>query len=170
MIIDIPREADYEKTALDLLNLAWESVLKLAVELDEAKDYGNDVAEDIYWNACQSQLATAASLVQQGFEFLLKGKIIAVSPYLLINGTPRDWPKGCTKADTPFAKFYSIDAQDLVRVHDTVANNRLPENIVTLFEDMRTLRNSIMHTVDSRLKVEVKQVVCAILELSLIHI
>lgn len=167
MITDIPTQSDYEKTAFALLNLAWETTIGLAVSLEDAKDYAADsIPENDYWNACQSQFSTAVSLVQQASEFLLKAKIVAVSPYLLISGTPRDWPKGCNSKDTPFAEFYAIDAQDLIRTHDTVASTRLSDNIKIRFEELRRLRNNIMHTVDKRLKLEVKQVICAILETS----
>jgi hypothetical protein len=166
MITNIPTQTDYQNTALGLLNLAWENTLDLAVSLEDAKDNSDhSISEKDYWDAGQSQLTTAASLVQQALEFLLKARIISISPYLLINGTPRDWPKDSNSKDTPFAQFYSIDAQDLIRTHDTVANTRLPENIKSLFEKMRTLRNTIMHTVDNSLKVEAKQVVCSILEI-----
>lgn len=166
MIIDIPTQTDYENTAFGLLNLAWENTLKLAVDLDEAKDYADDIPEEEYWEACQSQLATAASLIQQAFEFLLKAKILAVSPYLLITGKSRDWPSECNTKNMPFAEFYSIDAQDLIHTHDTVSEPRLSSSIKNLFEQMRKLRNCIMHTVDNRLNVEVKLVVCAVLEIS----
>jgi hypothetical protein len=167
MITNIPTEADYENTALPLLNLAWENTIKFAVSLDEAKQFASEsIPENDYWIACQSQLSTAVSLVQQATEFLLKARIASVSPYLLITGTPREWPKGCNSSDTPFADFYAIDAQDLIRAHDTVAATRLPDGMKILFEEMRKLRNSIMHTVDNRLKLEVKQVVAAILEIS----
>lgn len=168
MITDIPTQTDYENTALRLLNLAWENTVTLVVNLDYAKNYDkhNSFPEKDYWDACQSQLSTAVSLVQQAFEFFLKAKIITVSPYLLISGTSRDWPKGCDKRDIPFAEFYTIDAQDLIRTHNTVSTTVLSPDMKELFESMRKIRNSIMHTVDKRLKLEVKQVVCAILEIS----
>lgn len=165
MITDIPSPDAYQKTALSLLNLAWESSLELSVALAEAKDGDPDAVEEKeYWAACQTQLTTAIALIQQAMEFTLKAKIAAVSPYLLIAGPPKDWPKDCHKKDVPFADFYAIDAQELIRAHDTVATDRLPDRVKVLFEDMRKIRNSIMHTVDSRLRVEVPQVVLAILE------
>lgn len=166
MITNIPSHTTFSKTALSFLNLAWESALELAVSLDEAKKYDSDVPEDDYWSACQTQLATAISLVQQASEFLLKSRIAEVSPYLLIGGTPKVWPKECNKEHLPFADFFMIEAQELVKAHDTVAAVRLPEGVKTRFEEMRRLRNGIMHTVDERLKVEVKQVAVAILEIS----
>jgi hypothetical protein len=167
MITDIPTHTDYENTGLSLLNLAWETTLNLSIHLDDAKENASEtVSEDDYWAASQTQLTTAISLVQQAAEFLLKSRIVAVSPYLLIGGSPREWPKGCNVADMPFADFYSIDAQDLTRAHDTVASARLPDNMKTLFEKMRKLRNSIIHTVDKRLKIEVAQIISTILEIS----
>jgi hypothetical protein len=179
MITDIPSHTDFSKTALSLLNLAWESALELAVSLDEAKKCASgiieddseipeedSIPEDEYWAACQTQLATSISLVQQAAEFLLKSRIAEVSPFLLIGGTPKAWPKECNKRDLSFADFFMIEAQELVKAHDTVVKVRLPEGVEKLFEEMRRLRNGIMHTVDERLTVEVKQVALAILEIS----
>lgn len=167
MITNIPTAADYEKTALSLLNLAWETTLELAVVLNEAKRSDPEsVEEQQYWSACHTQLTTAISLVQQALEFELKSRIAAVSPYLLIPGPPDKWPKRCNTSDLPFADFYAIDAQELLRAHDTVASQRLPEAIKLLFTDLRKRRNSIMHTVDERLKIEVKEVILAVLEIA----
>lgn len=66
-------------------------------------------------------LSSSLSLVQQAIEFFLKGAIVDTSPYLLIVDEPRNWPAGCSMQDIPFANFRTLDAQDLPRVHDTVA-------------------------------------------------
>lgn len=166
MITHIPSSGDYEKSALSMLNLSWEMALELAIQLDEAKEDDNEVEEADYWAACHTQLTTSISLVQQALDFQLKARIAAISPYLLIAGPPKDWPKGCHTKDIPFADFYAIEAQDLIRAHDTVSDQRVPEEIRQLFENLRKLRNSIMHTVDERLKVEVPQVIIAVLKIS----
>jgi len=166
MITHIPTSSDYEKSALSMLNLSWEMALQLAIQLDEAKEDDNEVEEATYWAACHTQLTTSISLVQQALEFQLKSRIVAVSPYLLIAGPPKNWPQDCDTTDLPFADFYAVEAQDLLRAHDTVSNQRVPQEIKQLFESVRKLRNRIMHTVDARLKVEVPQVIIAVLEIA----
>lgn len=166
MITHIPTSHDYEKSALSMLNLSWEMALELAIQLDEAREGDNEVEEADYWAACHTQLTTSISLVQQALDFQLKSRIAAVSPYLLIAGPPKNWPKDCDTNDLPFADFYAVEAQDLLRAHDTVSNQRVPDGIKQLFEGLRKLRNSIMHTVDARLKVEVPQVIIAVLQIA----
>jgi hypothetical protein len=122
-------------------------------------------AVETYWQVSQQELATAVALAQQGTEFLLKGKIAAVTPLLLILGTPGDWPGGCDRDDISFADFKTIDAQDLIRCHDTVCTPRLNDQFKQRFEQLRRMRNSVMHTVDRRLRFTIQDGLLAILEM-----
>jgi hypothetical protein len=124
------------------------------------------VRTEDYWRAAQTELATAITLVQQGTEFFLKSRIAEVSPFLLINGNPKDWPKEGLTQDVAFADFRAIDAQDLIRAHDMAVTNRFPLHLKENFEELRRLRNKIIHTVDKRLSIEVERVVNSILEIS----
>lgn len=166
MIADIPTQDDFERSGISLLNLAWDLVLQLMLQLADAEidqEEDNDTIEK-YWEASQSNLSTALALVQQGTEFLLKGRIAAISPYLLLSGNPQEWPRGCDRSHTSFSQFRSIDAQDLIRVHDTIALTRLSDDFKTNFNRMRLLRNTTMHTVDRRIKITSKEVLREILD------
>jgi hypothetical protein len=227
MITDIPTKVDFDNNGVAFLNLAWESILAISLNLpappsepikeaaepedgedgedghpDAGEEVGGSVPErtdedqkrwleaiehyphlprmaqkrsqaerrwsqavDEYLRAAQQALGTAVALAQQGTEFLLKGKIAAVSPLLLISGDPRDWPAGCDKNDVPFADFKTIDAQDLIRCHDTVCSPRLSDQFKNRFEQLRRMRNSVMHTVDTRLRFTTKEGLLAILEM-----
>jgi len=148
------------------LNLAWDAVFDLVLQLRNAEDWnGVDDPEipDQYWAAAKYQLATALALAHQGTEFLIKAKIAEVSPFLLIASRPSEWPRGCTKTDIPFSRFRTLDAQDLLRVHNTVAP-RLSDDFAERFDQLRVLRNTITHTIDKKLLVTVKQIVLAVLE------
>jgi hypothetical protein len=164
MIIDVPTHDDFEESGVDLLNLAWDMVMSLALELDDAHEFDPMIEDVEFWEAAQKPISTSLALVQQGTELLLKGRIAEVSPYLLIAGSPNEWHKGCDKNDTPFADFRTIDAQDLIRTHNTVAARKLPDEFVQKYENMRRLRNTIMHTVDKRIKKEFVDVFLTILE------
>ncbi len=94
---------------------------------------------------------------------MLKGKIAEISPYLLISGTPKDWPSSCDKKDISFADFHTIDANDLIKVHNTFSNEKLSDSFISKFEDLRKKRNAIMHTVDRRLDLHVTDVIVEIL-------
>ncbi len=168
MITDIPNESDFKQSGLALFNHAWDSVLSLYLGLDsfEADEESEeDIAEMTrhYWGSAQTTLSTSLALVQQGTEFLLKGRISAVSPFLLLSGEPRYWPRGNNRNDVRFAEFRSIDAQDLVRVHDTISPERLSDSFKTRFEELRRLRNARMHTVDSQSSINPKDVISDIL-------
>lgn len=167
MIIDIPTCDDFEKSGITFLNLAWDAVQEILVTLDEADIAewdANDEVSDEFWASAQKPLLTSLSLVQQATEFLLKGKIACVSPYLLIAGEPRNWPKGCDKTDKSFVDFRSIDAQDLIRVLNSVADNRLDDTFIENYESLRRIRNRIMHSVDKRFRTNPKEIVLTILE------
>lgn len=172
--MEIPTPDDFRQSGIAFLNLAWDSASQLHFYFDDAKaaiwDEDEDVVEkevtDEYWAAAQRSLATAVTLVQQGLEFLLKGRIAEISPFFLLATSPSEWPKGSGNRDTNFAEFKTIDAQDLVRVHNTVALNRLPEEIVSRFSTLRRQRNTIMHTVDRQMRFTAIDIFRDILEIS----
>jgi hypothetical protein len=100
VITNVPTADDYSRTGLDLLNLSWQQVDELYAKLlqfeeHESVESPDERAEQArqYWKAADRQVSNAIVLVQQAIEFLLKAKIAAVSPYLLIAGDPREWPK-----------------------------------------------------------------------------
>lgn len=171
MIFDIPTRKDFEETAGDLLHSAFDQVLELLIEFNEMGDfaYENHDAEfaesdyERYWQAAKQTVITSYAMVQQGVEFYIKGRIASVSPYLLLSGNPSSWPKKCDENDTPFSSFRTVDAQDLIRLHDTVYNEKFSDEFRRWYEAMRTSRNKIMHTVDKRLHVQPEDLIEAIL-------
>ncbi len=167
MITDIPTADEFMQTGLSLLDFAWDTVATLLTDLDDSEFFGVDVPEvsDAFWQASKQRLTTSLAVAQQGVEFALKGRIAAVSPFLLVAGSPKGWPSGCQKRDTNFADFHTIDSQDLIKVHDTVATTRLSDIFISKFENLRRIRNAIMHTVDKRVNIHVIDVVSAILSM-----
>jgi hypothetical protein len=165
MIHDVPSENDFRDVGLSLLNMAWDVGAALLRDLDEADVLGVDVreVEAEYWAAARQQLASSQATALQAAEFLLKGKIAAVSAFLLLSAAPREWPKGCERQDTPFGEFRMIDAQDLVRVHDSCCATRLAPEFVAALDTLRRQRNAIMHTIDRRVQVHVRDLLLSIL-------
>jgi len=167
VIIDIPNENDFFESGLSMLNLAWTAVASFYIDLEYSEldelDEG-DNAEQAYWQAAQHPISVALALAQQGIELLLKGRIAKVSPFLLLTGGPRDWPAGCNEKNTPFADFRTIEAHELVRIHDTAAFERVSESFKVQFENLRRLRNLIFHGVDKRLKFTAEDVFRTVLE------
>jgi hypothetical protein len=177
MIIDVPTGDDFKSAGIDFLNLAWDTLISLSTKLKDAEYFYNvyysDENEEVidqlsseqYWKQAQRPLSTALSLIQQGTEFLLKGHIATVSPYLLILGDPSNYPSKSHERNIRFSEFKTIDAQDLVKVYNTVSTGRLPDNFRQRFEDLRSKRNIIMHTVDPELYIKTENLFVEILEI-----
>jgi len=173
MIIDIPTGDDFRNTGIAYLNLAWGNVIHLCFTLDGAEEhfYERDEEEidkisDDYWNAAQKPLAAASSLLHQGSEFLLMAQIADISPFLLVDGSPRDWPRHCDKNDTSFAEFKTIDAQQLIRAYNAVSPTRLDDKFIELYNGLRNQRNSIVHTVDKNLRLSSTEILIDILKVA----
>ncbi|CAK8725781.1 hypothetical protein GMJAKD_17530 [Candidatus Electrothrix aarhusensis] len=173
MIIEIPTSNDFEESACDLLHAAWGQVSELLVRFDEVGYLDCDIHEgeefdesdnyDCYWKAAKQTIVISYAMVQQGVEFYIKGRIASISPYLLLSGNPSSWPKKCNQQNVLFSTFRTVDAQDLIKLHDTVYPERFSDQFRQWFEGMRTSRNTIMHTVDKRLSMKPEEILDAVL-------
>lgn len=171
MITEIPTSMDFEDSASDMLHSAWDQVAELLVEFSEVGHLAYDPHEEKfdesdyerYWLAAKQAIVTSYAMVQQGVEFYIKSRLAAVSPYLLLSGSPSSWPKKSDKNDAPFSAFRTVDAQDLIKLHDTVFSERFSDEFRQWYEAMRTSRNKIMHTVDKGLSVKPEDVLDAVL-------
>lgn len=150
MIVDIPTAADFQAAGLKQVHLAWQIAMQSVHDFDEATYYKladetpEEAAEE-FWLRSQPTLANAYSLIQQGMELALKGRIAAVTPYLLI-GDPKDWTKSAASSAVSFGEFHTLDAADLVRVHNSVAAPPLDDRFKAFFDEVRRDRNKIMHS------------------------
>ena len=122
MIKDVPSSQDFFEAGIELFDFAWDTVSPLWTNLSEAEEEGVDTAEvsEQYWAAAKRRLTTALAMTQQGVEFILKGKIAEISPHLLLAGSHDRWPSPYEGHDLTFSQFKMVDAQDLIRLHDTV--------------------------------------------------
>ena len=165
MTVNVPTADDFFTAGKELLDFAWDITAQLLKNFDEAEYFGVDPAEisESYWLSARRRLTTALSITQQGVEFVLKGRITQISPYLLLADPPTKWPSPNEVTTVDFSSFRTIDAQDLVRVHDTFAAQRLNAAFVVKFHELREKRNRIMHSVDKKLTVHVKEVIDSLL-------
>lgn len=163
MISDFPTQDDFFTSAEGYLNSSWREVIELLTEFDEVKDviddspYANEALH--YWRSAKQTLISATALVQQAVEFYIKGRIVSVSPFLLISSSPSSWPKGCHRNNIPFSSFRTIDAQDLIKVHDTVCEERFTDKFIQWNEALRVTRNRVIHTVDKSLEVKPEELI-----------
>jgi hypothetical protein len=155
MITEIPMPEDFYDAGLDSLHLAWKIAMDSISQFISMKQLWQDIDEDsvdaeAYYQKSQPALSNAYSLVQQAGEMAVKGRIARVSPFLLIGRDPKDWPKGYSNKDVPFSQFRTLDAADLVKVNNAVAEQKLDDEFANFWDQLRRDRNTIMHAVTAR--------------------
>ncbi|WP_300240922.1 hypothetical protein [Pseudomonas sp.] len=165
MITEIPTSDEFGSAAYAQLDFAWDIVISFMTTLDEAGQYIEVEKDDElqFWEAARQRILTSLIIAQQGVELAIKGKLVAFSPYLLI-GSPSDWPKDKTGKGVEFSEFKTIDAQDLIKAYNMVSPTSFDPKFVDLFERVRKLRNSAMHSVNAKLRISPKEVILIILE------
>jgi hypothetical protein len=165
MIVEVPTSDDFLAAGINSFNLAWSIIIGLNSELENAQvaewDSEGDVTDE-YWQKSQASLANALTLVQQGFELLLKSRIAAVNPFLLLSKEVRDWPAS-DKKDISFADFRTVDAADLIKLHNSVCADQLEKSFIELFGLVRRRRNQIIHHGKDKKPIHVVELVEAIL-------
>jgi hypothetical protein len=165
MLTNIPDADDFKTSAENLLNSAWNSLIKL---LENHKTFEQIESEKdaiaTYWLYAKPELTAAAAMVQHAVEFYLKSKIISISPYLLISIDARSLPKNSETQNLNYSEFRTLDAQDLLKIHNSFSPERLPIEFKSWFGEMRSMRNKIMHTVDKTISVEPTELAILILK------
>jgi hypothetical protein len=127
--------------------MAWEIAYDLLYqkELADIPTWDDDgTVTDDYWQSAQPILRNALGLIQQAHELGLKGKLAAVSPYLLISQDASRWPGG--SGPVSFSSFRTVDAVDLPRAMELFLS---PLSVMfrDLYEDIRKKRNTFAHGV-----------------------
>jgi hypothetical protein len=167
LIVNVPTAIDFTQAGSDLLNLAWSQVHEMisrlaefdrdAAKADEEKEKsifelpGQETPEEkesrhrAYWSAGERDLGNALTIAHQGIEFVLKGQVAAVSPYLLIVQDPKDWPKTDKDGNVDFGLFRTMDAIHLPRICEAVSGKQFPLDIkeeVRTFERIKKPHNT----------------------------
>jgi hypothetical protein len=167
MITDVATSEDLKRSALDLLVMAWETALDTfrKLERSQIEDWDTDgSARADYDAARQPALRHAHVWVHQAQELGLKARIAEVSPYILLVGDPRTWPRPGRDGIVSFSDFRTIDAADLIRVHDTVCPTRLPADFVRRFDEGRRSRNRIVHLGGHGIAADARELLLRILD------
>ncbi|SAK65209.1 hypothetical protein AWB78_02299 [Caballeronia calidae] len=107
---------------MQLLNVAWDTAATLVCDLNllDYRGAEEDQQNIAYWRSARIQLNTGLAIAQQGSEFLLKARIAREDPYMLLGDEGREWSKKLNSKPKSFLEFRTVDAQDLVRIHDSV--------------------------------------------------
>ncbi|MBD9558440.1 hypothetical protein [Ensifer sp. ENS03] len=146
MITNVPTAGEFIERADALLHLSYSIVSKLYDNQREDWRLGVD-EEDLraYWDKCAPSLANALALLQQAHELYLKGRIAAVSPFLLLARDPQQWPKKAATDDVSFSEFLTVGAAELPRLHDMVCSPRLDHKARNFLNTIRERRNMFVH-------------------------
>lgn len=169
MITDIPTADDLKRSAIDLLVMAWETALESirAPRRSQMSEWDSDGSVRAKYDAARQPVLRHAHVwVHQAQELGLKSLIAEVSPYILLVGDPRTWPKPDRGGHASFSGFRTIDAADLVRVHDTVCPTKLPVDFVRQFEEGRRNRNKIVHLGGHGIRADAREVVLRVLNVA----
>jgi hypothetical protein len=175
MIGGVPDHHLLKDTAIGWMNLAWGIAIDEAKDFQDAeflfndieKEHGADVAKTAiakHWNAKRLLLNNAVSLLQQSLEIALKAKIAEVSPFLLIAGDPRTWPRSKDGSNViDFSSFRTIDAVQLCGAVNTVSAVPLSNGFVEFYDRLRQSRDVIAHLDASAVIIELKSILVDIL-------
>ena len=166
MIHNIPTADELRTVSLRLYFKAWSEITDILVEWDEyselltppfSADRGHfyldppdapGSEETIEWQqyieAAQSDLQGIYTLIQQSQEIGLKSRICEVSPYLLLKRTDIR-PADSSSNTWDFTDFPTLDASELVRVHNMFCSLVLSQQFQLQYDEMRRSRNKISH-------------------------
>ncbi len=154
MITGVPSFAELSETAANWMNLAWSLTIECLSDVEQWRRYQKDGGlhpdalrrqEAKQIRAQRYRITNGFSLHQQSLELFLKARIAQVSPFLLISGDQRTWPKPKPGENLDFTELRTIDATELCKVVNTVSATPVSSDFVQLFDDLRKQRNKIIH-------------------------
>lgn len=171
MITNIPNTTDFIKAGKAHLDFAWEIAISFLKLIDEASQWDakfeDEATEEEFWEATNTKLNSALAMVQQAVELILKGRILDVSPFLIIDGNIADY-KTSPDFNSNFFDFRTIEAQELIKTHNLVCseNSKLDANFIIIFNSLRNFRNSVLHTANATVKTSALEVISKVLEIN----
>jgi hypothetical protein len=150
VIINIPSAESLNEIALRLHFSAWSSLVDIRFDFDRAFEpssdpFGSEWSDEweAYLVACQSELQSICTLIQQSNELALRAKICSVSPFLLLVGSDRKFSS--TPKDVDFSEFRTVDAVELPGAVNTLCSDQLSDKFIQSYNEIRSLRNKIAH-------------------------
>jgi hypothetical protein len=166
LIENVPTAAELRTVSLRLYFKAWADITEIVtewgryntlsmpawvlekehfyLETGEDSEKNNTVEWHEYIEAAQSDLQGIYTLIQQSQEIGLKARICEVSPFLLLKRTDIR-PTEAGNSIWDFTDFPTIDASELVRVHNVFCSTLLSKEFQTHYDEIRRNRNKISH-------------------------
>jgi hypothetical protein len=136
----------YFKAWADTANIIteWAEYGEWATESQEEDDTDSPAGWEQYIAAAQSDLQGIFTLIQQSQEIGLKARICEVSPFLLLRRTDVRPTEGEQNV-WDFTDFPTLDASELIRVHNMFCSTTLSKEFQSKYEEIRRGRNKISH-------------------------
>lgn len=157
MIVNVPTRDDFKRIAIECLLQAYNLIYEADKEVDVMSQdnvYYPDTSPQefqenysLLWKHKQPVLRNAVILIQQSHESLMKAEIANVSPLLLLENKRTDWPTLHRHKDKDFNTFYTIGAESLLYTYNAVLTKPASEELIKFAEEVRILRNKIIHSV-----------------------
>ena len=153
MLVNIPTAIELNEIALRLYFDAWDRTATIASNFKLVFDdsdwpwktnsqWADEWNE--YLNQAQSELGAIAATAQQSAEVRLKSIICETDPYILL--LKSDLKIRETGGDLDFADQRTLDAVDLPAAVRTLTPFPLPQSYIQQYQELRRLRNKVMHT------------------------
>lgn len=141
MILNIPSKNDYQNVGFECLIQAYKNICQI-----DNEELIEGISRDEIWNYNRIVLKTSIILVHQGVEALLKSKISEKSALLLIEQKKSEWKTLPESEDIDFSDLFTISGNELIRTfYATVEPTVYPNEFVKFYEDLRLLRNKLVH-------------------------
>lgn len=141
MITDLPKSEDYKELGREWLLQSFDIVYDYSDELEYLSDW-----KETDWHFHKGKLSTVLVLLHQSIESVLKAEIIEVSPYLLIDMPPQNWPSLPQSDNKSYNQLFTINSEALLRLFcATCRTEKDKSDLVELFEEIRIKRNQIVH-------------------------
>lgn len=148
MIANIPTPESLSDVALRLYVSAWSSIVLMRAEFDSmyqddptGKEWREERAD--YLIACQPELQSICTIIQQSNELALKARICSISPFLLLLRS--DAKLSTSPKDIDFSEFRTLDAVELPGAVNTFCSEHLSDRFIQTYNEVRSLRNRISH-------------------------
>ena len=154
MILNVPTAEELTEVALRLYFSAWGMLADISNEFEnldatdqvilyDDEDGGEEAMKADYKKQSQHDLQTICTLLQQANEIALKAEICKVSPYLLLVNS--DMKFRASNTEVEFSELRTIDAVDLPQAVANMANKKLSDDFVRQYNQLRSLRNGLVH-------------------------
>jgi hypothetical protein len=153
VIINIPSAEGLNDIALRLYFSAWSDLIHILSDFELVYEPGHDLLastgdawseeRSAYLAACQPELQSICTVIQQSNELALKSKICEISPFLLL--LRNDSKFSTVPKDIDFSDFKTLDALELAGAVNTFCKEPLTGKFIQSYNLVRSLRNKIAH-------------------------